>query len=254
MSDTNKTDSSESKSPFNIWWAASGVLLVAIITALVVILTTGPGASDPAVPATSTGPTNTGANPDKPAADPEATAVLGECELAAGDQEVPTSAPAGTEWVPYGATLIPTSTMFGPAANGTDWACYAHSPTGALFAAFGWLGTMGATDAESGADFFQASTVDNPSRATWMQTYGDYWVVTAAGNASQVAGFRFASVDPDRVKVYIGTQDTHLTASMPVTVLWDDEANTWLVDLGDTPIAWAQDPLVGYVPWSATDG
>lgn len=66
------------------------------------------------------------------------------CGLPAGDQTVPITPPAADTWQLLGGQAVPYSATFGP-AQVDDLGigdCYAHSPTGAVFAAVGTVAAL----------------------------------------------------------------------------------------------------------------
>jgi hypothetical protein len=60
------------------------------------------------------------------------------CPALADGTPIPSGAPPGVAWRHLGAMPVPVSPTAGPAhRTGAAWRCYAHSPTGAVLAAFG---------------------------------------------------------------------------------------------------------------------
>ena len=74
-----------------------------------------------------------------PSPSPSGAASTSICGLPDGPQAVPHTAPSA-EWKLEDAFAYPTSTQFGPGREqGNVHSCYAHNPTGALFAAVGYV-------------------------------------------------------------------------------------------------------------------
>lgn len=120
------------------WFVASGAFLgLIVVTGVFVLVTSGGG----------DGGSRTGARAQSGSARPSGTpsvsvASSSMCGLPDGDQRIPKQPPAA-RWQLVGWFATPTARNIGPGVvNGKQRRCYAHSPTGALFAAIGWLGCL----------------------------------------------------------------------------------------------------------------
>ena len=124
-------------------WTQPGFIASAIVVGLVVVL-----GLILTVTSGSKGEAGTAAPPPAPANSspppPAQTAADSVCGLEKGDQSIPVSAPKAT-WKLRGTVAVPTAPKtFGPARvrDGVP-SCFAHSPTGALFAMLNIQAAMG---------------------------------------------------------------------------------------------------------------
>jgi hypothetical protein len=248
MSTDNNT---KTDSPFNMWWVVSGIGAVLVVVALILVLVFGRGGgSDDAAPA------ETSSASSAPAASSSADDSVSStgCDLDDSNQDIPVKAPEAT-WTAVDYLLVPSSNEFGPAPlEGSEWACFAHSPTGALFAAAHVLVGAGGPEFET---FMNDAAVENTARSTWIAGENPATHTQAPGSVAQFAGFQMASVETDRVTVKLAMQQSDITGSYTADMIWDDTVGTWKVDMGsstffDTPAL--LENLDTFVPWSATDG
>lgn len=221
--------------------AAAAVVGVIVICGLVVLLT---GGDDPSPPTSGQAP----AAKRKPA-----KAQAQGCNLSAGPQKALTSAPPNTKWELLGRIAVPTApATYGPGReNSGVRSCYAHSATGALYAAVNII----------------AATADGPTRhaATKYLTadgvgrdraLADRDRSTSSGATLQIAGFRFTSYSRSVAVIDIASKasleaesfDTHVSLAMR----W--EGNDWKLSIPDTgdPFAGTQrlPDRSGYVQWA----
>lgn len=179
------------------------------------------------------------------------------CGLPAGDQAVPTTAPVAT-WEVFNEVAIPVAADLGPGLTGnTMHTCYAHSPTGALYAAAGMVADQRAFDTRV---MLKGRTVWAPEvdAAVDRTTRAAEYPITD-GPVRQVAGYRFATVGPDLVVLDMALRTTGKSSavgaltSTTVTLRW--EGNDWLAVMLPTERIWTEPvvlaDLTGYVPWSA---
>jgi len=246
MSTDNNT---KTDSPFNIWWVVSGIGIVLVVVALILVLVFGRGSGSdedaaPAAPSASEpAPAETGA------AAPSSTS----CDLDDSNQDIPVAAPEAT-WTAIDYLLVPSSNEYGPAPlDGSEWSCFAHSPTGALFAATHVLaGAIGA-DYEA---FMADAAVDNAALRSWVVAQDPETHTQTAGNVAQFAGFQMTSVEADRVTVKLGLSQSDVSGSYTVDMVWDDVDGTWKVDMSASTFfdnLAVLDNLNAFTPWSATD-
>lgn len=121
---------------------AAAVLIVVIgtpatrtdtTTAAPAVTTSALAAASPTTPTTTAVPGPVAAATPEPDLSADTTSV---CGLGAGEQSIPTAAPVATWQIVGGRVAAPVSATFGPAAVSPEGigGCFAHSPTGALFA------------------------------------------------------------------------------------------------------------------------
>jgi hypothetical protein len=217
-------------------------VVVAIIVALGVILALVPRGGGTASPEPSSNSTSTSSG------QPTATSGASVCGLPSGDQAKPATTPADTKWELVGKIAAPTShTQFGPGkteANGLR-SCFAHSPTGALYAA----ANMTALSAAGKADLvYQQLAVPSPERDAVLKSSP-----TAAPNSvtAQLAGFTFRSYEADRAVIDLAFKGANGTfVSIPVPLQWYEGDWKFVVPAtGDTGARQLSD-LSGYVEWA----
>lgn len=139
------------------------------------------------------------------------------CGLPAGDQEVPTEAPAGTRWELVGKMIAPTApTAIGPGQGvGGVRTCFQRSPVGALYAAVNFWATL---TARTEAETYRELAVESPERDRAIAAATEEKLA-----GLQVAGFAFSSYEPDRASVRLAfrMEDGRLvSADTPLT--WND--------------------------------
>lgn len=245
------SDTSETKTPFNKWWFISAGLVVVIVAGLAWILIINPNnESDDAAPAPSE---SSSALPEDPAS--TAPPVDGECNLDDSDQEIPTEGP-DAEWVDYGPLKIPTSPVVGPArSEGPVMECFAHTPTGALFAATYLSTGLGWNDYEAVAE---AGIVQNDGVDAWLskrEAQGEMSI--QPGQAPAIAGFRFESYTGDAATVQLGLRYGDVERMTRVDLKWDADSNDWKADVSQndpTAVTNEVTSITNFTPWGVTYG
>jgi len=236
---------------FNAWWLAAAVLVLAVVAALVLILIFG---SKPAAdPEPTSAPSTKSA---QPTGDAEPPATGTPCDLPVGT-DIPTAGP-DADWTNHRGFLAPFSDKYvAQGEKDSEWACFAHSPTGALFASANFMaGLQDSTDLNAFQSFIEAAAVDNSGRATFIADNSDLARPRDAGRTAQISGFRFESVESDEAIVRIGLSQSAgaktVTAFVTIAMVWDSPASTWLVDTERVTVRPTVDPLSGYTAWSAS--
>jgi len=214
-------------------------VVVAIIVALGIVLALLPkGGGTPTAEPNNSGSTTAGTQPS-------AAAAASVCGLPPGDQAKPATTPADTKWELVGKIAAPTSpTQYGPEANGLR-SCFAHSPTGALYAA----ANMTALSAAGRADLvYEQLALPSPERDAVLKSSP-----TAAPSSvtAQLAGFTFRSYDADRAVIDLAFKGANGTfISIPVPLQWYGGDWKFVVPAtGDTGARQITD-LSGYIEWS----
>lgn len=242
--------STQNESPFNIWWVVSGIGVVLAIVALVVVLMFGRGGE---TPGGNAAPVNPPATEPSPPGDSGEESASG-CNLNEDDQDIPVAAPEAT-WTTVGYLLVPSSNDYGPVPlEGSEWSCFAQSPTGALFAAAHVLVGAGGSDYES---FMTDAAVSNAAREAWIAGESPETRTQTPGNVAQFAGFQMAAVAADRVTVKLAMTQSGISGSYTADMVWDSDADTWKVDMTTSTffdeLALLEN-LDAFTPWSATNG
>jgi len=245
------SDTSESKNPFNKWWFISGGLVLVIAAALVWILVIGPGTANNNNDALPEPGNSSSALPEEPTSSTKPTELAGgECDLDDSDQEIPTVGPEA-DWVEYGPVRAPTSTTAGPAVQeGLVWSCFAHTPTGALFASAYAAWALAWNDYEKVA---AQNVVQNSAVGPWLAERGEMPEASVKpGSAPGIAGFRFESYEGDSATVQIGIRFGADERMSRVYLVWDSEADDWKIDLskGDpATITNEVTSIQNFTPW-----
>jgi hypothetical protein len=218
-------------SPTGRIWAAVGVLAALSAIAIVVLVTR----SGDEKSTQSTGNVS--------------TAKSSTCGLADGSQSVPTTAPTA-KWRLVNKFAAPSSSTFGPdtTSHGAH-VCFAHNPTGALFAAANYLADSSNPDLSKAILVEQRIYVNDDSK---LAEDGDD---DAAPTNLQVSGFRVEDATTDRVSVNVVVRSTEgpnagQNYALTLTLGW--QAGDWRVivpDNGQPPTS-AISSLAGFTPWS----
>lgn len=182
------------------------------------------------------------------------------CGLAAGSQQIPTSAPEA-DWELVGTVAAPSAPDTVGPADTRDGVrrCFAASPTGALFAAVNFVATT--SDADLRADAVRQLAARGAGRTAALKaataTGGSSGNGGNGGGASstkfQVAGFAVLNADDRASAVELAFRaNTGALIRLPVSLRW--EQGDWKVVLppdGDLYAALGSLPdLTGYIPWS----
>lgn len=248
----SENDSTES--PFNLWWwLSAGFLVLLAVVATVVFVTSG----RPGEPAAQSETRSEAAQPEPTAATASATTPAGEaggCGLAADSQDIPVAGPEAV-WTPTGLFMVPTSPEHGPeASQSSGWTCFAHSPTGALFAAAHF--TAGAIGPDY-ASFMADAAIQNAALETWLSSQDPDAHRQEPGRVAQIAGYEFLEVSPadevrpNRVAVNLGLRQSSVEAAFRVEMVWDESAGTWKGDMTGTQFEPTVIELAAVTAWGA---
>ena len=256
-----RTDSSSDGG--SVWtsltFLASGAL-VALVVVLAAVLALSGGKDDPApsgtAPVASTparAPAEATQAPESPK-DPKSDSV---CGLPAGSQDVPTKAPP-TKWKLVGKIAAPTSpdtTGPGTIADSGLRSCYAHSPTGALYAGANLFVMLATPSLRTPA----LNELTEPSAAQ-RKALGDSQPADAPEARSQIAGYTLQSYDSSTAVVDLAVRINTTTSSgaaveglirLPVRLVWSDGDWKYAATPGGS-FAEGQrlENLSGLTPWS----
>lgn len=182
------------------------------------------------------------------------------CGLPAGPQELPRAAPTATWRILGGLIAAPSSPIFGPGSEtGGVPGCFAHDPTGALFAAVNTLALTGlpAGQVDPVAVVVQRASHTAPGypaaladahRAAAAATDGGMPAEPSTTPKVAFLGFVFLDYTPARavLQVAVGVGDPLRTATyypmlLPVVMVWQTGDWRYVYDpAGPTP-----QPIVG---------
>lgn len=217
-----------------IFWGAG--LLIVIIVVIVGLLTIPTGSNEPEEPdegLNAEGP-DPSADPVEPEEEPTEGDAPERCEDMDADESFPTEAPEFT-WEDFegsGGFAVPVSEEHGPAVQEDGfWRCFSQTPSGAAFAAQILLLDFGVSREYEAA-------IDSPgARQALAQGEGEdpeeYY------DGVLMRGFRIVDSSDEEATVQVWTSLPEMSAegADEVTLLWDEEANDWRLDLasGDFP-------------------
>src|SRR3954452_19208159 len=205
-------------------WAQRGfILAAAFIAALLLLglaLLLGTGGND------STGTDNQHAN-RPPSANPPARKDpnASVCGLPPGSQQIP-AVPPETQWELVGTIAAPTEPKtIGPGIQqGKRRLCFAHSPTGALFAAVNFVATTQAANGAPG--IVRELTAEGAARDKSIEDAGSGGYESSGG--LQVAGFRVSSYNGSEATIDLAfTVRDKGYAHVPLSMRW--ERRDWKV-------------------------
>lgn len=171
------------------------------------------------------------------------------CGLPAGSQQLPLVPPM-SRWVLVGSTAAPSSpTVFGPGRMVDGFGeCYAHSPTGALFAAMNF---WAAGTAFPPGTVYAHLTANTRSRAAVIElSVGDNSRLSDNGTL-QFAGYQFSSYSPTDADLSVVLQTTGgALVSVPCTIVWQGGDWKYVIPPNGEPAGGQIDSLDGYTAWS----
>ena len=212
--------------------------------------TPGPGSSGSGDPAL-TG-TTVPAAPDAPASAGPGDAGASACGLPDGDQGMPVSAPAVDGWEVSRRVVVPRSAVFGPGKVDQDGfrRCFAHSPSGAVYAAYNAIAAMG--DQAKGIDTVGKLMLPGPDRDALIrelraETPDD------VSEPTQLAGYRVLDASRDRATVTLALPVESEYVSATLTFVW--QSGDWRLvppapgESVGAPYSQHAD-LDGFVAWS----
>lgn len=254
----------------------SVIFLALVVVALGYLLITGrPSDQQPAAAAatpTTSAPVTVSVPPTPSAAPTTAAATQlpggpSICGLPDGDQALPVTPPTAT-WATVGLVSAPSNPMYGPGVTSDDGIgnCYAHNPTGALFALVNAV-VLTNTKADQ---FSQVAIVQQRGSRTnlYDQVLVDATKEDAAVSSKMptdpsttdkvtVLGYQYIDYAPDRatIAVALGIGEpgtgTYQPSMLTGVVVWEDGDWKWVYSL---QTAGSMSPILSqkqYKPWAA---
>ncbi|MEU4390858.1 hypothetical protein [Kribbella sp. NPDC023855] len=191
-----------------------------------------PGSGDPGStePGGSVGVQPSGARPSQPGSDSGATAGpqsagasgggAERCRVRYGDQGVPSGKGPGVDgWEVSRRVVVPRSAAYGPGKTDSDGfrRCFAHSPTGAVYAAYNVIAAL----ADQTKAVATARKLMLPGRETDILIEQ---LATESGDTSseptQLAGYRVVDASRDRVTIMLALPVESQYMSATITLTW----------------------------------
>lgn len=202
--------------PFGRGFVAACIVIGAILLCGIVLAVTGlrgdPATSLPA-PAEAPSPSASPSHPTGPARTPDG------CRLPDGDQGIPLTPPPTDQWEVNRRVVVPRSAQYGPAEADADGfrRCFAHSPTGGVFAAYHAVAAM--------AD--QRRTVQTAGKLMLPGPGTDALLrelrrekASADSDPAQLAGYRVVDAGRDRLTVALAMPVESAYVSATLTLVW----------------------------------
>jgi hypothetical protein len=233
----------EERSP----WSKPSVMLSAmfvfalLLAGIAVTIFGGGNSTHHSQPGAHASTGSSGAGSPAPASRP---AAAGGCSLPAGSQTVPyNSPPAGTTWNQVGSMETPQApSTLGPQRTSGVWnTCFAHSPSGALMAAFNlWAEATAA----SPSDVFHRLGLGAPANL------GNNDRLDAQGPV-QFAGYKYGSYSSTAAQIFVvirGSQGGLEAAG--TTMHWTGSDWRYVFPPQGVPPLQRLSDLTGYVTWS----
>jgi hypothetical protein len=217
----------------------SGAFLLALILAGIIIAVSGDGGGGhhtTTKPPVAQGTTSSSSTPAG-----NSTA----CTLSAGDQAIPSaSPPAGTTWNQVGSMQAPQApSTLGPQHTSGVWnTCFAHSPSGALLAAFNLWAEGTAADPNQVFHRLAVGAPANVGNSVRLDSQGPV----------QFAGYKYESYTSSTARLLIvirGPQGS--LGSFTTTMRWIGNDWKYVFPPGGQLAAQVIPDLTGYVQWSA---
>lgn len=219
-------------------WAAVFIAVV-VVAAIIVAVTSAPGGtptSKPSGVATATEPDTSDS----------------ECGLPAGDQSIPTAAGPETEWVLVNRIATPTApNTIGPGIEKDGIrSCFAHSPSGALFATVNFYALGSSSETAKGN--LEQNVADGAGKDIARENQSDNLPSEVPETSIQVAGFQVLDYQDERATIDLVVESEGAYVSFVTDMVWVDGDWKFAVqDNGQPAVGPRQVPdLSGYVKWS----
>ncbi|WP_410786958.1 hypothetical protein [Kribbella sp. C-35] len=223
----------DEKSPYGAGFIAACIVVGAVLICGIVIIFAGGGRSTQATAAAqqpvgtaSVQPTDEApATPDGgPAPTNNANSSgserrTGSCGLPAGDQAVPAEAPAVDGWDVSRRVVVPRSSKYGPGTTDSDGFrhCFAHSPTGAVYAAYSAIAAI--ADQSKLVPTVKKLMVPGSATDSLLRQAGTD--ASSSGDSTvQVVGYRVLDAGPDRVTLMLAMPVESVYMSANLTLVW----------------------------------
>ncbi|MCU1568918.1 MAG: hypothetical protein JWQ56_3855 [Pseudarthrobacter sp.] len=242
---SQSTESATESNPFTKpGFIIAAALVVALIAATIVIFLL-PKGQDNAQPAPAASPDSTAT------ASPSASAAAGAsvCGLPASSETALGAAPE-TKWELVGTMAAPTDPKIGPGMTDDQGirSCFAHTPTGALYAAVN-LWALGSDPSKERA-IAEHLAVKGPGRDAGMKA--PRTAAPASAVKIQIAGFNVSYTANQAVVELAFKANNGALASVRTTLLWQDGDWKGVVADDGAPL---EEPrqvrdLSGFIPWS----
>lgn len=218
-------DEQEDRRPYGPGFIAAAIVIGAVLMCGVLLIGIGAFGGDAPPSAAPVAGRQPSAGQPSSAGPP---AAGDRCALPTGDQTVPDSPPAGISWQVYRRMVVPASPVHGPARVDPDGfrRCFAHSPTGAVVAAYNAVAALG--DDRLAAATAVKVFLPGPDADRFVRE-----VATAAAADEdaphQLAGFKVLEAGRDRVTVMLAFAVGESYVSGNLSLVWHPPSGDWRV-------------------------
>jgi hypothetical protein len=213
------------QNPYGRGFVAACIVIGAVLLCGGVLIIAGlsDSAPAPAPAAVAAADATTPAGTPEPVgpATPSPAGTTNGCGLPDGDQAVPTTAPPADGWEVNRRVVVPRSTVYGPAKVDADGfrRCFAHSPGGAVFAAYHAIAAM-ADQRRTVATVTKLMLPGPATEALLRELRAES--VDEESDPSQVAGYRVIDASRDRVTMALAMPVESAYVSAILTLVWHD--------------------------------
>lgn len=122
------------------------------------------------------------------------------CPSTASSSTIPTAPPSDLQWKNIGPMLVPTSATAGPTRyQGPVWSCYAHSPMGAVMAAYDIFAGLASPDWRTVAEHEIAPGPGEQAFISISET--QTYQAPAPGQIAPAVGFEILSYTPQQATI-----------------------------------------------------
>ncbi|WP_460651929.1 hypothetical protein [Kribbella endophytica] len=192
--------------------------------------------------------------------EPKASVSSGApCKSSAVEDDIPTTPIPNTEWSEVYGVAVPSTTQFGPWTKDSDGLrrCFAHSPAGAVTAAYNYLVAMSPPDEvgdEQEFSVLRRVIAAGPDREHYFDYLRSAEDQPDTGLRMQLIGFYFVTATANRAIVVLAAHvgDAYVSSRWTLEWVGDD----WLVaapkrgEVVGQPYTRISD-TTGFIPWSA---
>lgn len=238
MSET--TPDNKERNPFTRpGFVLSAALVIALVAAVIVIAflpdNDGPEAATPSTSASASAPATTEGGTES------------VCGLPSSEQTALGSAPE-SDWDLVGRTAVPSAPeTVGPGVVNDDGirSCFAHSPSGALFAAANIFGLVSSGEQET---VLEQLSADSAARDKELQQLEED---SPSALRAQIKGFQVQNYTESTATIDLGIElENGAVGSVPIPLVWEE--GDWKLNVTEGGLTGSQQliDLGAYIPWS----